>query len=84
MHNWTIYILHCSDNSFYTGITKNLKKRIFTHRTGKGAKYTRGRLPIKLLWHKSNLSESEARKEEYRIKNMSRNKKEMFIKSNKN
>ena len=80
-----LYILKCADQTLYTGVAKELERRVDEHNSaGLGAKYTRGRLPIKLLWHKSNLSESEARKEEYRIKNMSRNKKEMFIKSNKN
>ena len=45
---WIVYMLECSDNSIYTGITKNIEKRIKMHESGKGAKYLRGRLPIKL------------------------------------
>lgn len=79
MNDWTVYILRCADDSLYTGIAKDLTKRISQHNAGEGAKYTRGRGPSKLAWSLSNLSESEAKKEEYRIKRLSRNAKLMLI-----
>lgn len=81
MKDWTIYMLRCSDNSLYTGITKDLQKRIDTHNSGKGAKYTRGRLPVKLAWLKNGLTESEARKEEARIKSLKKMAKETMLHS---
>jgi len=81
MKNWGIYILQCSDNTLYTGITTNLKQRLKTHAQGKGAKYTRGRLPVKLVWSKPGLSESKARKMEAKIKKLSKKKKQALIKT---
>ncbi len=79
MNDWTIYMIRCSDGSLYTGIAKNLSKRIDVHNSGKGAKYTRGRLPVKLVWSKKGLTESEARKEEARVKSLSRKDKESMF-----
>lgn len=72
-------MLECSDRSFYTGITNNLKKRIETHNTGKGAKYTRSRLPVKLIYREKHISKSSAMKREIEIKKYSRLKKERLI-----
>jgi len=47
---WYVYLLECSDSSLYCGITNDLEKRIATHNSGKGAKYTKVRLPVKLYW----------------------------------
>ena len=77
--SWTIYIIRCKDDSLYTGITKNLDERLEAHNAGKGAKYTRGRGPVELVWFKKNLNESKARKKEIEIKKFSRTKKEEFI-----
>ena len=76
---WYIYIVKCSDNTLYTGITNNLEKRIATHNNKKGAKYTKTRLPVTLMayWEASN--RSEASKEEYRIKKLSRASKMVLI-----
>lgn len=78
---WYVYILKCSDGSLYTGITNNLEKRIETHNSGKGAKYTRGRTPVTLLASWIFETKSEALKEELRIKKLSRTSKEVLIAS---
>jgi len=81
MDRWTVYILVCADGSFYTGISKDLEKRIKVHNSGKGAKYTRGRLPVKLLWSEQIDNEGDARRKEILIKKMSRKEKEKMINS---
>ena len=73
---WFVYMLECSDKSIYTGICKgDLNKRMQEHQSGKGSKYVRSRLPFELKWSKSNFTASEALKEEYRIKSLSRQEK---------
>jgi len=76
--NYT-YILECSDGTFYVGWTNNLKKRIKTHNQGKGAKYTRGRTPVNLVYWEEYDSRSDAQKREITIKNYSRKEKERLI-----
>lgn len=76
---WFVYILECSDGTYYTGITNNLQKRIDKHNTGKGAKYTRARLPVKLVWSRECEDISTASKEEYKLKQLSRSQKESII-----
>ena len=74
---WFVYIVESSDGIFYTGITTDVKKRIKTHNKGKGSKLLRGsRLPVYLKWCKECGSKSEASKEEYRIKHLSKKEKE--------
>ena len=51
-HNWYVYIVLCSDNTYYTGISNNVDKRIIAHNNKKGAKYTKSRLPVKLVYTK--------------------------------
>ena len=70
-----VYILECSDGSFYTGITNNLEQRILTHESGKGSKYVRSRLPVKLIYQEECLTKSKALKREFEIKNLPRAKK---------
>lgn len=70
-----IYILKCSDDTLYTGWTNNLDKRLETHSKGKGAKYTRARLPVKLVYWEKYDNKISAQKREYEIKQMSRKKK---------
>jgi len=72
---WCIYILECSDGSLYTGITNNLQKRLIAHNKGKGAKYTKTRLPVVLKASFEAEDRSKASKEEYRIKQLSRKEK---------
>ena len=76
-----VYILECSDGTFYTGWTNNLARRIAMHSKGKGAKYTRGRCPVKLVHYEEFDEKSEALKREYAIKQMSRQKKILLINS---
>lgn len=76
-----MYILTCSDNTYYTGITNDLNKRIKTHNSGKGAKYTKNRLPVLLLEYKVVNNKSEALKLEYKVKKQPRNKKVTFLRS---
>jgi len=77
---WFLYILECSDNSYYTGITKNLEKRIATHNKGLGSKYTRSRLPCKFVSTcKVSDKKSDALKIEYRFKQLSRSEKKNEI-----
>ncbi|MEE2684576.1 MAG: GIY-YIG nuclease family protein [Pseudomonadota bacterium] len=77
--NWYVYILVCIDNTLYTGITKNVKRRINKHNNKLGAKYVKGRLPVKLVYKEKYTSRSEAAKREYQIKNMSKlDKKKLY------
>lgn len=73
--NWKVYLLRCSDNSMYCGITNNLDARIAKHNAGTASKYTRSRLPVRLLAVTGGLSKSNALKLEYRIKQLSAGKK---------
>lgn len=75
-----VYILECKDGTYYTGYTNNLKKRLQMHQSGKGAKYTRARLPVTLKYTASFLTKSEALKAEYKIKQLTRKEKEILIK----
>ena len=80
MSDWYVYILKCKDSSYYTGITKNLEKRIADHANGRGAKYTRGRAPLKLIHAETFKNRSTASKREFEIKKLSRIEKEFLIK----
>ena len=77
--NWLVYMLECNDNSIYTGITNNLEERLKTHQSGNGAKYLRGRLPIKLVYKENFINRSEATKREIYIKKMSKKEKKNLI-----
>ena len=72
---WYVYMVECSDNSIYTGISNNVSKRILAHNSGKGAKYTRSRLPVTLKWSEACRNRSEASKLEVKIKKLSRKEK---------
>ena len=72
---WSVYIVECADGTLYTGISNNVSKRVETHNNGKGAKYTKTRLPVALKYFKTCGNRSEASKEEYRIKKLTRKKK---------
>lgn len=74
-----VYIVRCADGSLYTGWTTDLNKRIETHNAGKGAKYTRSRLPVSLVFYETFGSEHEARSREWHIKRMSRAEKLSLI-----
>ncbi|WP_102348012.1 GIY-YIG nuclease family protein [Bacillus sp. Marseille-P3661] len=77
-----IYILECNDGTYYTGYTNNLEKRLDKHQSGKGAKYTRGRIPVKLIYSRSFNSKTAAMQEEYRIKQLTRHQKEQYVNLN--
>lgn len=72
---WYVYILECADGTLYTGITTDVNKRLDTHNKGKGAKYTRVRLPVKLRVYFEAEDRSSASKEEWRIKQLTREQK---------
>ena len=74
-----VYILQCGDGTLYTGYTNHLVHRFLMHLNGKGAKYTRGRTPLDLVYTESYETKSEAMKREYRIKQMKRKEKERLI-----
>ena len=76
---WLVYILKCGDGTLYTGITDDLPHRLEMHRAGKGAKYTRGRSPLILVYQENVISYSEALKREYRIKQLPRREKLKLI-----
>jgi len=76
-----VYIVVCSDGTYYTGYTFDIKKRLALHNNGRGAKYTRDRRPVKLVWHKKYRYFKKAVGEERRIKKMRRLMKEKLIRS---
>lgn len=73
--DWVVYILHCADDTLYTGITNDLAGRLQAHTSGKGAKYTRGRGPYEVHHTEHYATKSEALKRERAIKRMSRQQK---------
>ena len=77
--NWYLYSLRCGDGTLYTGITTDVEKRLEAHRAGTGAKYTRGRGPLELVYREKCGSHSDALKREIAIKKMSRKQKEQLI-----
>jgi predicted GIY-YIG superfamily endonuclease len=77
--DWAVYILLCGDGSLYTGIAKDVQARVKQHGEGRGAAYTRTRLPVKLLYQQKSLTHSEALIREAQIKAMPRSKKEEII-----
>ncbi len=73
--NWVVYILHCADQSLYTGMTNDLESRCAAHLNGTGAKYTRGRGPFTVLYQEAHATRAEALKREIAIKRLSRAEK---------
>ena len=78
-NTWKLYILRCGDGSLYTGITTDVEKRLKAHQTGKGAKYTRGRGPLELVYREDCGDHSAALKRELEIKKLPREEKEKMI-----
>lgn len=76
-----VYILKCKDDTFYTGWTVNLDKRIQAHNAGKASKYTRARLPVQLIYFETFENKIFAQKREYEIKQLSRPQKISLIES---
>lgn len=76
---WYVYILRCGDGTLYTGITDNVPRRLAAHRAGRGAKYTRGRGPLELVYQEAVPDKSAALRREIAIKRLSRPEKEALI-----
>ena len=79
MEGNVVYILQCADGSLYTGWTNDLSRRLAAHQAGKGAKYTKGRLPVSLVYVEKHPSKEEAMRREYAIKRLSRREKLALI-----
>ena len=77
---WHIYIIKCKDSLLYTGVTKNLKRRIREHNSGNGCRFTKYRAPVKLMYREKAASRSAALKREAAIKRLARKKKLELIK----
>lgn len=77
--SWVVYILQCADDTLYTGITNDLPARISAHEEGRGAKYTKGRAPLKLVYQEDCENRSTASKREREIKALPRDLKKELI-----
>jgi putative endonuclease len=75
----SVYIVRCSDNSLYTGVSKDLKARVLAHNAGRGAKYTKAHRPVVLVYSERTSSLSLALRREYQIKRWSKARKEALI-----
>ena len=78
-NTWKLYILRCADGSLYTGITTDLEKRIHAHNSGKGAKYTRSRLPVQLVYWEECPTKEAAMSREWQVKHLTREEKLKLI-----
>jgi putative endonuclease len=76
---WCVYLLRCGDGTLYTGITNDLSRRLAAHRAGRGARYTRGRAPLKLLHSEPAATRSEAQRREHALKRLRRPDKLAFL-----
>ena len=83
MKQWCVYILRCKDDTLYTGSTDDFPKRLEAHRQGKGAKYTRGRGPLELVYMEECGTHTEALRREIAVKRLSRQEKMKLIENNK-
>lgn len=81
---WYLYILRCADGTLYTGITPDVEKRLEAHRSGKGAKYTRGRGPLELVYRETCGDHSAALKRELEMKKLPRERKLRLIEEYEN
>ena len=77
--SWQVYIILCSDGSLYTGITTNVERRFSQHAAGQGARYFRGRRPLKVVYQEHGHSRSSAAKREIEIKAMNRTEKLLLV-----
>ena len=76
---WYLYILQCHDGKFYTGITKDISRRLKRHNAGKGASFTRARLPVKIIYQETLIGRTEALLRELAVKSLPRKKKEELV-----
>ncbi len=79
VEQWFVYIVQCADDSFYTGITKDLERRVKQHNAGTASRYTRSRLPVTLEYQEEQPNQSSALKREFAIKALSRKAKQVLI-----
>lgn len=77
--NHLFYVLECSDGSYYAGYTNDLERRLRVHNEGKGAKYTRAKLPVRCIYHEKHETQRQAMQAEYRFKQLKRIEKEIYI-----
>ena len=77
---WYVYIVRCADRTLYTGVARDLNARIEAHNTGRGAKYTRARLPVKLIYQEPAADRGAALRREHAIKRLSRGEKRALAK----
>ena len=77
--NWVCYLLRCADDTFYCGITNDMEKRLAAHNAGEGAKYTRGRIPVSVVYRESCADKSAALKREIQVKRLSRSAKQALL-----
>ena len=84
LKSWVLYILECKDGTLYTGITDDLTRRLAAHSAGKGAKYTRGRTPLKLRYVETCSDRSAALKREFIVKRLTKTEKWELCKINHN
>lgn len=75
----SVYILRCADGTFYIGTAKDVARRLATHNTGRGAKYTRPRRPVRVVWQEGPMSLTRALRREYQLKQLTRAQKQAFI-----
>ena len=78
---WHVYIVQCADQTLYTGVAKDVSARVDQHNAGCGAKYTRGRRPVELVYQERVVDQSAALRREFRIKRMERSAKRRLIDS---
>lgn len=79
--NWQVYIIHCSDGSYYTGISTDVQRRFEQHRSGKGARYFYGRTPLEVVYSERCENRSSALRREAEIKSFSRKQKMQLLRS---
>ena len=85
MNKWFMYVVRCADGSLYTGVTTNLKRRVLEHNYGtKGAKYTRSRRPVEVVYEVECCNHSNALKKEWAFKKLSKTRKERRVAESKN
>lgn len=77
--SWFVYMLRCGDGTLYTGVTDDVERRLAAHRSGRGAKYTRGRGPLELVYQEEVPDKSAALRREYQIKQLPKQEKEGLI-----
>jgi len=76
---WYVYIVQCADGSLYTGVAKDVEMRVSQHNAGNGAKYTRARLPVRLVHREPVADHGSALRREYEIKSMTRERKKQLV-----